>query len=188
MSNTYYLSGTKTVSLENPDFSFLFIYYDKIYVYRQKFENRDYYEVDCNTGQIIKELGDDFFEINKLSELAATEKNFSQYLFPTPYDEELTSNNSIKKIVSNEIKDLEIVGDVEYTQFDNMLLMNYYERLIGKPLINKFRAFDLEKNKEIFNEVLSSNANAYVPDSFFVYKNLLILLIEKTGLKIYKLN
>ena len=66
--------------------------------------------------------------------------------------------------------------------------MNYYERLIGKPLINKFRAFDLEKSKEIFNEVLSSNANAYVPDSFFVYKNLLILLIEKTGLKIYKLN
>ena len=48
--------------------------------------------------------------------------------------------------------------------------------------MNKFYVFDMNNRKEIFTEILNADVNAYVPDSFFVYKNLILLLKEKSKL------
>lgn len=180
--------NSQQILWENPDYSFLFILNDKIYAYRQKFENRSYYALDILTGNVVKDCGTDFREINKLNEIAANKKDFSQYVFPVPFNSPGIDNFEINEIIAEEIKNLEIVGDVEYNKFNNFLLMNYHQKKSGTFLENIFKIYDLKTNREVLNETLNSNANAFVPDSFFVYKNMLVLLIEKTGLKVYKLN
>ena len=75
---------------------------------------------------------------------------------------------------------LGIIGDVEYTVYEKTLLMNYYTKLIGNSLLNRFVAVDIETGKELYNEILNSDANAFVSDSFFVFRNLIILLKEKS--------
>jgi len=179
--------NSQKIIWENRELSFLFILHDKIYAYKQNFEERNYYEIDYRTGKIINDLNSDVYEINKLNEIAAGSKDFSNYIFPQKFDKTQENGGVIKEIILKEIQDLEIVGNVEYNKFESLLLMNHYSKTTGSLLLNKFKIFNSDNKKEILCETLNSNANAFVPDSFFVYLNYLILLIEKNKLIVYEL-
>ena len=47
--------------------------------------------------------------------------------------------------------------------------------------VNRF-VYDLNSGKKIYDEILDAAANGYVPDSFFIYKELLFILKEKSVL------
>ncbi len=52
---------------------------------------------------------------------------------------------------------------------------------------NKIRAIELSTEKEIFSETLNKSANAFAPDSFFIYKNMVILLKEKREVFVFEI-
>ncbi|MFC2132969.1 DUF4905 domain-containing protein [Bacteroidota bacterium] len=164
---------------ENKDYSFLFVLDNKVYSFVQQFESQKYFTHDLKTGELIEELKITDEEIINLNDKYESQKDYSDYLFPEKFIPNI-ADDKISPIISKMTEGFGIIGDVEYTVYEKTLLMNYYSKLIGDSLLNRFVAVDIETDKELFNEILNADANAFVPDSFFVYKNLIILLKEKS--------
>jgi hypothetical protein len=158
--------------------TFLFVYSDLVICSVNTFEGWHFYALDYKTGEIVTDYGENAAQINTLKNLAEGEKDFSQYKFPEKITKEIIKKIEEETIIKESLRNLDIIGDVEYTYYDDLFLMNYHYRA-GGILQNKFTAVDLEKNKIIFNEILNSEAKAFVPDTFFVYKDILILLKER---------
>lgn len=177
--------NNKKILWTNEDYSFLFVRDDKVYCFREGFEGRSFISVDYLTGEMITDLGDNYEEANELRRLSDSEKNYNNYLFPIKYVSGETEQN-ISGIINKQISNLEIVGDVEYNIYKDLLLFNYHSKVLSS-IVNKFYAVDLSNNKVLFSEILNSNLNAFVPDSFFIYKEYLIMLKERNSVLIYKL-
>ena len=182
-----YNINTKQILWRTDSYAFLFIYKEVLYCFKQKFEGRNYYSLNYRTGELIDDLGNDAGEINRLRDYADEGLDFSSYYFPEKYNEDMIDNKRLKDLISGEIKNVEIVRDVEYTIYKTILLFNYHSRVIGNSLINKFIALNIASGKILFSEILNANVNAFVPDSFLVYKDLLFLLKEKKEVIVCKL-
>jgi len=177
--------NTQEILWENDLYSYLFIKNNSLYVFQERFEGRVFSILDLRTGKVIEELGNNFDKINELRDEAESSVDYSNYLFPERYYS--TNNTLIDTIISNKTKDVKINGSIDFVVNDNLLVFNFHQVGKGKELINKLYVFDLEKAKEIFGDILNKSANAYAPDSFFVYKNLIILLKEKKEILILEI-
>ena len=169
--------NTQKILWEDDAYAFLFIKDDLIFVYQERFEGRVFYVLNLRTGDVIDELGENSEEINHLRDEAEQSVDYSSYAFPERYYP--LGENEIDSVINNETINLKISGSIDFVHRNNLLVFNYHQFGSGKELINKIKAFDLQKGKEIYSEVLNKAANAYAPDSFFIYKNLIILLKEK---------
>ena len=170
---------------QNEEFAYLFLYKDKVYCYKELFEGRKFLALNHKTGEVIEELGEDAQKINEIYDRSRAEEKFSSYIFPQ------THSHSDQKIQSriDELKSgLAIFGDVEYNILDGTLLTSYHIKKEDNSLVNKFSAIDIETGEEKFSNVLCENIDKFMTDSFFVYKEYLFLLKEKTEIMIYKID
>ena len=175
---------SQKVKWENPDYSFLFVYDNKIYCFSQMFEGRNFYTLNPESGELIDNLGTDAFAINKLKYEAEVQKDYSDYIFPQP----LYENSSPEINTKNLTRNVEPEGNVDFIIFDDYIFANYHYSVVGNLLENKFVIFNLADEEFIHEEILNSAVNSYVPDSFFIYKSYLILLKEKSEVIVYKLD
>lgn len=171
--------NTQKVIWQTDEYAFLFIYDDHVYTFKQLFEGQKFFSLDYKTGKLTGELESDYELIDDLSNKSEIENHFDDYLFPLKYSEEYVEEDGILDLIKEKTKETEITGEIEYNFYENILLLNYYEKAGEGKLVNKFFAFDIESKTELYNIVLTDEANAYVPDSFFMYKNLLFLLKGK---------
>lgn len=170
----------------NKETAFLFIYNNKIFGFKQGFEERFFYSYDLMTGELSEELGTDFETVNKLKLLADKEQNWELYIYPKTFNKGEPDNN-VDKLILKQINSLDIVGEVEYNIYQNILLYNFHTRLTDNTYINKFYAEDLDTGKKLLSEVLNKEVKSLFTDSFFVYKNYLFLLIEKNAIEVFHL-
>lgn len=177
------INSTK-ILWSNNELSFLFALDEKIYGFKQGFEERFFTSLNYLTGDVIEDLGTDYLKINILRSKSENEKDYSSYLFPQIYSED---DNFISELIKKTVPKLEFIGNVEYNIYKNLLLLSYHTKILPDGLRNNFTAVDIEKNSTVISEILNSNTKAFMTDSFFMYKNFLILLKEKNGLIIYKL-
>ncbi len=178
--------NTQKVLWEDDSYSFLFLKDDLIYVYHELFEGRSFYTLDIKSGEVVEELGNNADQINILRDEAESSVDFSNYIFPEKYFG-TSGDEKVDSIISDEIKNIDMVGEVEFVNSNGLLLLNFHQKGTNRDLINKFRAFDLSNGKEILSDVLNKSANAFAPDSFFVYKNLLLLIKEKKEIIIFEI-
>jgi len=178
--------NSKKVVWENKEYAFLFIHDDRVYTYQERFEGRRFFTLDYFTGEFLEDIGENSDEINLLREKIESEKDYSNYLFPERFISRDVDSN-VSEIINNTTGNLELVGYVEYTIFDKLLLLSYHTRLSDADISNTFAAFNIAKKMKFFSEVLNKKVNAFAPDSFFVYKDLLIIVKEKTEVIVYKL-
>ena len=171
--------NTQKVLWQTDEYAFLFIYNERVYCFKQMFEGQKFFALDYKTGELVEELESDYDAIDDLSARSEEENHYNDYLFPIQFSEEFVESETISKITKEKTKDLQVTGEIEYNVYENILLMNFYNKVFEGSLVNNFFAFDIETEKELFNIVLNSDANAFVPDSFFLYKNLLFLLKGK---------
>lgn len=177
---------TQKIKWEIEDYSFLFVYEDKVYCYRQNFESRSFFAFNIYSGSLIRNLGEDFKEVNKLRQLAEGENSFKDYLYPEVYIPE-ASDEKIIKAIDSQISTLQVEGEVESTVYNNFLFFSFHSKTYQNILTNNFCAINIDTNTVLFSEVLNENVSALLTDSFFVYKNFLFVLKEKNGLTIYKM-
>lgn len=170
--------NTQQIIWEDEEHAFLFIKDNLIYVYQEGFEGRYYFTLNEKTGEVVRELGQNSTEVNLLRDEAEREIDYSNYIFPEKYLG-VSENSNVEDIINNELSTLQTKGNVEYTILDKLLVFNYHAVVSEKTLLNKIKAFDLSTAKEIYSDILNKSANAYAPDSFFIYKNMIILLKEK---------
>jgi hypothetical protein len=177
---------TQQTLWEDDSLSYLFVKGNLIYVYQERFEGRAFFTLDINTGKVVEELGNNPDDINELQDVAERSIDYSNYIFPEKYFAE-NSNSTGVSIIEKETKDIDVTGDIEFIESNNLLIFNYHETGGNKTLTNKIKAFDLSKGKELLNDILNKSANAFAPDSFFIYKNAIILLKEKTEVIVFQI-
>ncbi len=108
--------------------------------------------------------------------------NYELYSYPESYS---TEQCFLDEYVSKYTKQYPLKYNVDYLEYENFYFSNFHLLKRGK-LLNYFIAIDNTKNKIIKEVILNTDINAYVPESFFMYKNFLILLVQKKDLLIYK--
>ncbi len=176
----------KKILWQNPSLSYLFIYDNKLFAYSNTFEGREFYSMNLPDGSEFTKLPTEYSEINSLLQKANSEENFEDYYFPKIIQKNGTDpeiSNLIGKIKSDSI----IKGPVEYIKYGGLLLYNYHKLNNFNSLTNCFEALEIEKEKIIFKQVLNKSTNNFAPDSFFVNRDKLFLLREKTAVDVYRI-
>ncbi len=175
---------TQKVLWKDEQYLFSFIYSGNIYAFKQKFEGRDFYSLNLQTGEVIEKLGEDYKKINDLRSIAEAQKGYDNYVFPST----LSKISKDFGEINNVIKEKNIVGEIEYLEYENIFLLSYHSNTRLKGTVNNIYAIDKTKNKIIFKELLNTNLELLMPDSFFIYKDLLLLLKGKTEVEIFKMH
>ncbi len=178
---------SQTILWQNDNYVFNFVFEDKIYCIKEKFESRDYYALDYLTGNVIDDLGDDALKINELKEKA--DKNFfkQNYVFPEYFSRNSRTENEWQKYLSNVLTDIAVKGDISYLMFNDLLMFNYHEVSKTNTLNNIFKAVDLSENKIVLKETLDKNLVNLMPESFFIKDEFLFLIVNKTKLLVYSI-
>lgn len=177
---------SQKVLWENEFYSFLFLLDDKIYVYQERFEGKQVFTLDPKNGELIDDLGQNPTNINELKIIADGETDYSNYAFPEFFYGS-SMNQTIDKLINEETNKLLVEGKVEYISKGNFLIFNYHSQSKNKGLINTLIAYNILKRKTVFKEILNTTLNAFAPDSFFLYNNLLVFIKEKTKVFVYEL-
>lgn len=167
------------------EYQFLFAFEDKIYCFQEGFEKHKYAALNYLTGVIEDDLGSDAALVNEKKYLAGQEDEFADYLYAEDYQTAQELSEAAKGTIDRQISDFNVSGKIEFIQYDDYILFNFYHKNERGTLTNRFFAFDYTKNKKVVDEVLITSANAFVPDSFFMKKQFLFLLKEKTAVSIY---
>ncbi|MGK9475518.1 DUF4905 domain-containing protein [Melioribacter sp. OK-6-Me] len=168
---------------DNDEYSFLFAHDEKLYCFKQGFDERYFYTVDYKTGKMLEDMGNDYRKINALRMEADQQNKYEDYSFPKlDFD-----YSEIKPLILENLANLEVYGNIEYATYNNLLMFNYHLQEGENLYTNYFRIINVDNSNLIFEEVLNNKASSLFTDSFFIYKDYLILLKEKDGLNIYKL-
>ncbi len=168
----------------NSELSFLFPFENKIYCYKQGFEERRFYCLNASTGELIEDLGNDFKLVNSLRSSADAQKDWSLYSYP---EQLFNADERIKSIIGEFLKKYEIEGNVEYCIKEKTVLFNYHVKNKKGYFDNIFNVVNIDSGRLIMDKTLNTNTARLYTDSFFIYKNLLFLLKEKDEINIFTL-
>ena len=172
---------SKKIIWKTDDYNYLFIKDDKIYVYKSRFEGREFAALDYITGNLLEDLGNDPKNINVIRTEGS--KNFEGIIFPKQID--LASDYSFTKII-NELKTKKTLADfINYTELDNLLFLNFHEVLSTGNYRNKIRIIEIDSKKVILEEILDRETKLLLPESFFIINRLVFLIKEKIKLAVY---
>jgi hypothetical protein len=158
----------------NTELTFWFVYENWVYAYKPQFEQRVGFKLALETGEPVEEYRDASSTLEALRRRAMEEQRNQEqeYHFPEQVEERALEPN-IASLVRMELHGTVPQGAVEYIRQDPYLLMNYYTAArsskLETPLLeNRFVIYDIGRRKKIFSELLSQEATAPTPDSFFI--------------------
>jgi hypothetical protein len=173
-----YDMNKKEIIWQSEEYIFSLIYDDMLYCYKNLYDGRTYFKLHYLTGKLIENIDNDSITITKLKDLRDLEI-YKGYKFPDVLNNppaEIT--NIFDDIRSNET----ISGKIDYLVKDDLLLSSYHRVLNNGKLQNCFRALDIHSKKVIFEEILNKEIINFIPDSFFLINDLILLLKEKEKL------
>ena len=159
---------------------------DKLYCYKSKFEGRIYFELDYLTGEVLRELGEDYTLVNSLYSSLSSDQLLKDYLFPETYIE--GKNLLIDELISALKAGKVIAGKTDVIINEELIYLSFHTVNDDGTLTNRFYCIEIENKKIILEEILNQEINAFIPDSFFKVNNLLFLLIDKTKLLVHLLS
>lgn len=175
---------SQNVLWTNNEFSFLFVNNDKVYGFKQGFEERYFFSLNYLSGELIEEFGSDHLKINALQKTAENEKDWSCYIYPQLL-KQANGTKNIYEMIRTQILDMDVVGEIEYNLYNEILLFNFHSKILDEQLANIFCAVNLKDESLILTKILNARTTSLFTDSFFVYKNFLFLLCEKDEVLIY---
>jgi len=157
----------------------------KIVAFQQQFEGRFYVEIDILTGEVLRDLGEEYTNVNLLKAEAQEKKSYVDYLFPEVFNplNDDPQFDCIRKTISG----FSFSGQVEYFQNGNLLFFTFHEKKDEK-FTQHFYICDITNGSLFYSDVLNKNIQNYAVDSFFLYKKFLFLLKEKQSIEIFEMN
>ena len=169
---------------ENPELIYQFIYDDKLYAFKERFEGKYFYSINPLDGEILEEIGDDHYSINNLRNEAIIKGENQVYLFPEIVRDGLLDDKRAIDLISKLKNDFVISGNVEFIIMNELLLLSFHEVSSNGNFNNLFKVVDLDKGKYILEEIINKEANLYLTDSFFVKKLTLYFRFYRSGIQI----
>lgn len=178
----------KQILWKEEDLIFLFLSGDRLFVFRQKFESRDFFSLDPSTGKVIKEYGEDVKEVNLLREkfLSDQYEQHKDYYFPEIYIAGRVSSG-VEELINLKKKDEIISGSLEFIEKGGLLFLSYHTIEDSGKYKNNFNIIDIDSGKIILEVLLNRGITSYIPDSFFIKDGLLFLIKDKSQMEVYSL-
>ena len=167
------------------NYEYLFVHNDKIYCRIQGFEKHKFIALDYLTGNIIDDIGEDYLTVNEKKFEADSIDKFAGYVYAEDYNYAENLTEKSKKTINKILVQYEAVGKIEAIKINDLLMFNFHYKNKNDRLTNRFWVIDELKGKELFNEILIEETNAFVPDSFFIKDDFLFLLKEKKYILTY---
>jgi len=169
---------------ENEKYLYLFNTKENLYGIKQNFESYEIVELNLKEGNVKSVIPTEehsgIYEIRNSAE--DLQHEFSDY--PVKYESGTVQN--ISNIITNETKNIEYKGEIEYLVKENFLIFNYYvpagidlKDLNKKYYENRFRIFDINTGEILYSDILNAKSTYNVPDNFFTKNNNLFYLREK---------
>jgi len=172
---------------ENPELIYQFIYDEKLYAFKEKFEGKYFYSINLLNGKILEEIGDDYNSINNLRNEASIKEENKGYHFPENAKADMLDDKRAVDFINKLRNDFVISGNIEFIIMDHLLLTSFHEVSSKGNFNNLFKAVDLDTGKYILEEVINKETNLYLTDSFFIKDSFLILLFGKSRFQVYKI-
>lgn len=174
----------KSVLWENNDLSFYSISDNSVIAYKALFEGREYYKLNLNTGELLAELKD--IQIEKIS--TVSDKNeLDEFTFSSIYTDEIELQEVVKEYLKKAKEENVVVGKIEFIAQKSILFVSFHSPTNSGKLNKIFNAVDIVTGKIILNKIINSNIEVFIPDSFFLIKNLLFVIIETKKIECYKI-
>lgn len=176
----------KKIIWQNDDLQFLFADENKIYSFQQTFDGRKFFVLDFLTGRLESQLEGDSTDLNKLRANGLQADFLNSFLFPT-IDDEIFENGEVDKLIKQILSEFKVEGNFNWIEHLGLILFSFHAKNSNGTYNKYFRVYDVEKQKYILKDTLNSKSKNLVPDSFFIVRNLLFLLIEKNKLVVYRI-
>ncbi len=176
-----YSVRTNKLLWKNDEIVFAFIEGDKIIVKELGFEAIKYFSLDLLTGENLTLLEGDDESMKSRQTNAATSVDYSDYAFPNNYSGE---GDTVIENLLTELK-LEKQEVTEYMFFGQQCAFTLQTVHAGGLYNQKIFVVDIPSKNIIFNETLNGNQKTRLFDSYFAYKNFLIIICDKSEVIIY---
>jgi hypothetical protein len=178
---------------ENDKYSFLFNTNDALYGILRRFEDNEIVEIGIQTGELKK-----IFKPEEHIEVFRIRNSNEDYIYensnyPVVYNKDEAAED-VTDVLNNICFRNNDIETVEYIQKGSLLIFNYYIKLIieGKNAVtndyeNRFIVYDTKSAEVLFEDILNKSTSYCVPDNFFLNKEYLFYLKEKSKLNCIKL-
>ncbi len=108
----------------------------------------------------------------------------SHVLYPLHYDLESPHFETVKSFIVSHFN-IKAVGACDYLEVEDLIIISWFYSE-GNTLANVISVIDSD-GKIVVEEKLGTGLDAYASDTFFVLKNRLIFVVNKTQLVVYEL-
>ena len=175
----------KKILWQNETLTYFFSDNEKIVAFQQQFEGRFYVELDLQTGEVIRNLGEEYAQVNLLKEEAQAKKSYTDYLFPEVFNP--LNDDPQFDCIRNSISNFSFSGQVEYFLNEELVFFTFHEKKDEK-FTQHFYICNTATGSLLYSAVLNKNIHQYAVDSFFLYKKFLFLIKEKQIIEIVKMD
>jgi hypothetical protein len=179
----YNLTSDK-IEWETLDYTFLLVNDDVVVAQKQGFEETSLFYLNGTNGNLISSASLTVEEIEEMHNKFIDSFNFELYGYPENYD--LNDDNVINSVIEKYTKSFPLKYNPQFMLYEELFLCNFH-LLTNNGISNYFVAGDYSTGKIKEEIVLNKSVNAFVPESFFTYKNYLILLKEKSEVLIFNM-
>lgn len=175
---------TNSIIWQNFDYTFFLVDNDSLIAQKKGFDENFLFRLNLQTGEFIENLSLTFDEIDELHNNFMSKYNYNLYNYPD--DISLSDDDLISDIINKYTKKFPLKYNPRLLIYEELYLCNFH-LLTNKGISNYFVAVDSKSGKVKEEIILNTDVKSYIPESFFTYKNFLILLKEKNEVLIYKM-
>lgn len=172
----------KKILWENNDFTFLSISNGDLYAYKALFEGREFYKLNIYTGEVIKKLesSPDKNTVEKYQNSI-----LKDFYYATIYSNDLELDEKTHEIIKTVKEKNVVTGRVEFLVHNSLLLISFHVPTKKGKLNKLLIVVDIVSGKIILKKIINSDIEIFIPDSFFLIKNYLFVLVETKKLFCY---
>ncbi len=168
-----------------PNLQYNFSIKNKIYCVGEESGIERKYIIDAVSGEISRAEDEDSSNWKELNEKAYELSDYSDYHFPEfelfAGIEPGVTDDIIKKSTGSVFPRTEVI------RLEKILIASIHYLRKDTNLDHKLFAFELDSCEKILDIKLDSKTEKFNPDTFFIYKDILVVIREKTKVIIYKI-
>ncbi len=177
---------------ENKDWTYWFIQDDAVIVHKTVFEKRIVAELDIRSGNVRRELNDE----GEISRVAESANRISQMhdslVFPEIFDPG-DQDSPVSRVLREEFSGPEVRGDVEFAVSGDYVALNVHRRSPraageSETVDNEFKICDAKSSRIVYADTIARNARGPVPDSFFLWRNVVYYIKDQKTITAVRLS
>lgn len=166
----------------NEELKFVCAQESSVFASRSGVTDTQFVQLDARSGEVLREVS--------LAEVTRARQNLrdrADIKTPLPLFDVAREDSELALLLNEHCDARLLEGPVEYVDHDRLLIFSYHERISSAQeeqlrLRNVLKIVDTVKKRKLLDVVIKENAYSVVPESFFVERNTLYYISERSTL------